>query len=505
MSLQEIRDNRVGDLVVDRTAELATLRGLLDRPGPTMALVTGRRRVGKTFLLNNTWPDEQTFYFVASEGTSTVNRRELLQAIARRFAIDLDPADYPSWRTVFRLLFELAAPHPLVIVLDEFQFLMGRKEGVPSHLAAIFDVHRDRRPFALVLCGSVVRTMAHLNAGDAPLYGRFTRVLTLEAFDYYDAAAMMPWASPRDCAIAYGAVGGTPRYLAALAGTRGVESAIASEVLAPSGDVRLQVETLVDQERGLRSQSEYKAILRAIGAGGTVANEIADWAGTQKGNATKVMLEKLVALGYVAGERNVDAKSNAPTRYRLADPALRFHHELVEMYRPELARYPAAEVWDAHVAAHIDGYMGRVFEGIAEQGYYRHGRRLGLPMVDTWGRWEGTVTHQRGTGVEPRSYEIDIVARLTDGRMMSGAVKWGDLGIGVHNKHLRELHLLAEAGHAWARAALAPGAPLLYVTGGEFSPDFVRRASEEGHPVVAWTLGDLYSGALRLAVSPNAG
>lgn len=460
-----------------------------------MALVTGRRRVGKTFLLNNTWPDSQTFYFVASEGTSTVNRRELLQAIVRRFGIDLDPADYPTWRTVFRLLLELEAPKPLVVVLDEFQFLIGKKEGAPSQLAAVFDVHRDRRPFVLVLCGSAVRTMEHLNAGDAPLYGRFSRVLKLAPFDYFDAAAMMPWPSARNCAIAYGAVGGTPRYLKALGGNRSVEAAIAAEVLAPSGDVRLQVETLIDQERGLRNQHEYKAILRAIGAGRTLANEIADWAGTEKGNSTKAMLEKLADLGYVAGERNFAAKSNAPIRYRLADNALRFHHELVELYRPELARYTASDVWQAHVAAHMNGYMGRVFEGVAEQAYYRHGQQLGLPMVDAWGRWEGVVTHRHGGKGEPRSYEIDIVARLTDGRMMTGAVKWGDLGIGVHNKHLRALEALADAGHGWAREALAPDAPLLYVTGGAFSEDFVARASEEGHPVVAWTIQDLYAGA----------
>lgn len=481
--------------LVDRAAERAALRQLLDRPGPTLALVTGRRRVGKTFLLNNSWPDAKVFYFVASEGTSTVNRRELLQAVARRFGIELDPADYPTWRTVFRLLFELESPRPLVVVLDEFQFLMGTKEGVASHLAAVFDVHRDPRPFVLVLCGSAVRTMEHLNAGDAPLYGRFGRVLRLQPFDYFDAAAMMPWAPLRDRAIAYGAVGGTPRYLKALRASRSVESAIADEVLAPSGDVRLQVETLIDQERGLRNQHEYKAILRAIGAGRTLANEIADWAGTEKGNSTRVMLEKLVDLGHVAAERNFGAKSNAPIRYHLADNALRFHHALVELYRPELAWYPAADVWRTHVRSHLGTYMGRVFEGMAEQAYYRHGLRLGLPMVEQWGRWEGAVPPRRRTALEPRSCEIDIVARLTDGRMMTGAVKWGDLGIGVHNKHLRELQVLADAGQEWARAALLPESPLLYVSGGVLSGDFATRAEEDGHPVVAWTLDDLYHGS----------
>ena len=82
---------------------------------------------------------------------------------------------------------------------------------------------------------------------------------------------------------------------------------------------------------------------------------------------------------------------------------------------------------------------------------------------------------------------------------MTGAVKWGDLGIGVHYKYLSELEVLADAGHAWAREALEPSAPFLYVTGGKFSENFSTRASEEGHSTMASTLRDLYEGAHRVA------
>ena len=101
-------------------------------------------------------------------------------------------------------------------MLDEFQYLMGTREGVPSQLNAIHDVHRDDRPFVLVLCGSAVRTMEQLNAGDAPLYGRFARTIRVEPFDYFDAAALVPASTHRERAMAYGIVGGTPRYLRAL-------------------------------------------------------------------------------------------------------------------------------------------------------------------------------------------------------------------------------------------------------------------------------------------------
>ena len=113
------------------------------------------------------------------------------------------------------MLYELRTPEPLVVILDEFQYLMGTKDGVPSQLNAIHDVHGDDRPFVLVLCGSAVRTMEHLNAGDARLCGRFAHTIRVEPFGYFDAAALAPVPSPRKRAIAYGIVGGTTRYLRA--------------------------------------------------------------------------------------------------------------------------------------------------------------------------------------------------------------------------------------------------------------------------------------------------
>jgi len=68
-------------------------------------------------------------------------------------------------------------------------------------------------------------------------------------------------------------------------------------------------------------------------------------------------------------------------------------------------------------------------------------------------------------------------------------------------KHLREPGLLADAGRAWAREALSPEAPLLYVTGGRISPNFKALAEQDGHPVITLTLDDLYHG-LTPAVVP---
>ena len=78
--------------------------------------------------------------------------------------------------------------------------------------------------------------------------------------------------------------------------------------------------------------------------------------------------------------------------------------------------------------------------------------------------------------------------------MLTGAITRGDLGLDVHAKHLRDIAVLADAGQSWAREALLPHAPLLYVTGGTLSTDFKARAEQDGHPVHTLTVQDLYHG-----------
>jgi hypothetical protein len=473
------------DPLVDREGPRRVLRELLTRPGPSVALVYGRRRVGKTFLLNHSWPADRTFYFVAAETTEAINRAELVAAIARRFGLPLSLEDFPTWRTVFRLLFELAAPDPLAVVLDEFQYLVDADPSIPSQLTAVLDVHRDRRPFVLALSGSVVRTMEQLAAGSAPLYGRLAASIALAPFDYLDAAAMMPFADPRTRATAYGIYGGTPQFLATWRAGRTLGEHVAHDVLAPGGAVRVQVESIIQQERGLRHTEGYRAILRAVGSGRTLLNDIAQFVDIPVGTGLRHMLQTLLDLGYLTAHRNHGAPRNAPWRYRLADPALRFHAAMVDRFRSELAHNDPLEVWHRWIAPDVDRYMGLVFEQIVEQAYHRRRATDGLPMVEHWGRWEGTDR----TGA---SREIDLVVQLTDGRMLTGAVKWGTLDVGVHQHHLRALHALADSGQRWAREAVDGRGPLLYVTGREFPPDFVARAEQDGHQVIAWTVQQLY-------------
>ncbi len=478
-------------LFVNRDAERRRLRELADSRRPHLALVTGRRRVGKTFLLTHTWEDRDYFLFTASATTPEINRQKLIEELARWSGEDLRPEDHPTWRSVFDVLFRLEREGPLLVVLDEFQYLGDGEAGaveVASELNAVWERPRADRPILIVLAGSAVGTMEALAAGGGPLYGRFTWQHQLQPFGYWHAAEMAPFESLRDRALTYGVFGGTPRYLAPVDVSRSFAQNVSELLLDRSGEVRLLIETALEQEEGLRDVPKYRAIVQAVASGKTERNEIAQHTGLTNDKGLRDKLGKLIELGYVEERKNIDAKKNDPVRYGVADAAFRFHQEFVERNRSILERLPAEQIWETAVAPYLDTYMGHEFERIAVQAYDRRAVGLGLPLVKEQGRWEGQDR-------ERKSVEIDIVSPLLGGGILTGEIKWykDPVTIAVHTYHLEKLQRMKDAGRKWAREALKHASPLLYVAAAGFEDGFQERAEEDGHPVTCWSLDDLYA------------
>lgn len=478
------------DLIIDRGGEQQRLRELLAREQQQLVLVYGRRRVGKTHLLGRAWQDTPSFYFTAAETTPTQNRKALLAAFAEWSGEPIHVEDYPTWRSVFRLLLDFRSPVPLAITLDEFQYLgedHRELKAVASELNAAWEMRRPPRPLVFVLAGSAVRTLEALNEGGSPLYGRFAWQCRLRPFNYWYAGELAGYTDARDRAYAYGIFGGTPRYLSAIDANRSVAANAMSLMLNPAGEVRELVRTALLQEQGLREIPKYVAILRAIGRGRTELNEIAQAAGLEPDTALRDKLDRLMELDYVHAGRNLGAKSNERFRYRVADPAFRFYYDFVAPLESVLATQDAAVVWERHIGPNLDTYMGLIFEGIVEEAYYRLQGELDLPLVREWGRWEG-VDRRR------QPLEIDIASTLMDKRVLTGAIKWhrGPVDVDVHTRHMDMLDRLSQAGVGWAHEAKKQASPLLYVAANGFTDRFVQAAKATRDEVYLWTLNDIF-------------
>lgn len=478
------------EIIVDREREQARLGALLESGEPRLVLMYGRRRVGKTYLLGRAWTGIRAFYFTAAETTPAQNREALLAAFAEWSGEAIHVEDYPTWRSVFRLLLDYASPEPLIITLDEFQYLGESPtalNGIASELNAVWEMRRTRRPLVLVLAGSAVRTLEALNEGGSPLYGRFAWQCQLRPFNYWFAGELAGFAEPRDRAYAYGIFGGIPRYLSAVDPGATLADNAVSLMLSPSGEVRELVQTALIQEQGLRDIPKYIAILRAVGKGRTGFNDIAQSAGLDADNALRDKLDRLSRLDYIRAGRNLGAKPREPFRYRVADPAFRFFYEFVAPLESALATQDPRRVWERHIAPNLDAYMGLVFETMAEEAYYRLQVKLDLPLVREWGRWEGVDRNRK-------SLEMDVASTLMDGRVLTGSIKWhrGLVDVAVHTAHLEMLDRLSQAGVSWAHTAKDPESPLLYVAANGFTERFIQAAQATRSQVYLWTLDDMF-------------
>lgn len=466
---------------------MAEIRALADRGSPSLALLYGRRRVGKTFLLGHALAGHHHFYYLAVDSTQAANRAELVRELARWTGEPLSEGDFPSWRTIFRFLVGLADEAPVVVVLDEVQYLLGGEDDFASNLVAIWDRELRDRPFTLVLCGSEVGVMERLQAGDSPLYGRINWSARLRPFDYFTAREMAPGLDLRDAAQAYGIFGGTPRYLSVLGDSKRLREPVIRSVLSPRGEVHLQLENLIDQEKGIREPAEYRAVLAAVASGRTRPNDIATAAGLEhRPQTVRRALGVLEDLGLVRRERNYGASPRTPWMSRVADNAVRFWYRFVHPNRSRLETGDVQRVWTAKVSPNLGTYMGGIFEGICHEAFVRLHNRWGLPGPHHWSRWEG---HDRGR----RSIEIDVVADLYDGAMLTGEFKWSsrEVDYDLHLHLVRDLEDLARSGMAWAKRALSPKGYHLYVSAAGFTVHFARRAAEHGR-VRLVGLEDLY-------------
>lgn len=481
--------------LIDRQREVDELREMAAAEGRQLALLYGRRRVGKTFLLTHAWDQEEVevLYFTASATSPEVNRRTLLREVSRWSQSELRPEDLPTWRTVFRRLFELKPRKPLVVIFDEFQYLGTEQKGmrnVASELNAIWESNLNREAGLLVvLSGSAIRSMEALESGGSPLFGRLDWRRKLEPFDYFDAAQMVPF-DHRDSVMTYAAFGGMPKYLAAVDGKRGWEQNVVDLLMSSDGEVRIQVETALQQEEGLRHPHKYRSILASVGLSRKNAGEIAAPLGRNSDSALKRMINRLVELEYLEGKRNFDAPANHPVRYRIADPAQRCYYGLVLPNESAIAASGADRVWSTRIKPQMwPQYVGaEVFEDIVRQAYMRWIDQQQVPAVDEWGRWEGRDRNRR-------SLEIDVVTRLLDGRMMTGAIKFRTrrTGAKVFIEHLEALRRLADSGYGWAHEAIEPDSVLLFVSSAGFKDSFWEVCEEySDYRIITRTLSDLY-------------
>jgi AAA+ ATPase superfamily predicted ATPase len=422
------------DPFYNRVLELAALDRAWKRHGAggQMLLLYGRRRLGKTFLLQRYFtagtrgnePEKPHCYFLAEQSTAATQRltlaRQLVAAMPAEGVATEEIA--VSWNALLRYASQQAQTRKksagrFALILDEFPYLIAQTPELPSILQAWWDREGVHSPLFVVLCGSQLSAMAALGQESAPLFGRFNAgVFHLDPLHYEDVACFYERSrhyGVKEKLLMYGVFGGIPRYHALVDTSRPPAEEIITLLMQPRAILENEVRFLLGSEQ-IRDPAPYNAILAAIAGGETKFNGIQQLIGVERG-ALSFSLRTLLELGWIRREFPFGEHSERRANYRVADPFLTFWYRFVAPLASDLQFSDPAAVYASHVAPRLADYMGwSVFEEICGQWLQRNAKqRLGLTvrqMARYWSR-DGRT-------------EIDLVAELQNGGFLFGECKW---------------------------------------------------------------------------------
>ena len=406
-------------MFVNRVSELALLEKHYNSGRAELFVLYGRRRVGKTELLAHFCEGKRHIFFVADQVPEQTSRANLSKAVNDvLFGPGQVSAVYNTWDDLLTTVARQAQDERLVVVLDEFPYLVAAYPPLASILQRIWDQSLKNGQIMLILNGSYIGMMEETVLGyKAPLYGRRTAQYLLEPLEFQDAQHFFPSYSPEDRLRAYAVYGGTPAYLQTIQREQSLEANILEGILERGSILYDEVRFILQQE--LRELRNYFAVLQAIASGNTRQNEIKQAAGLD--NITPY-LDTLQQLHLV--ERIVPVTETQPHKsrrglYRLKDNFLRFWFRFVLPNRSQLERGLKEMVFETSIYPEMDHFAAPIFEQACQQYFWRAGLGGRLPFTpkQIGGWWQA-------------NQEVDIVI-LGETQLMLVECKWRVRPVGL--------------------------------------------------------------------------
>ena len=401
---------------IGREQELADLNELYSQDKFQLFVLYGRRRVGKTTLLNEFCKDKDTIFYSAEQSNNKLNLEKFSSRVFNYYdENNLEP--FSSWTNALSYIDERQKSEKLVLVIDEFPYLVKKNKALLSELQHLIDHKLTKGNLFMILCGSYMGFMEKEVLGSkSPLFGRRTAQLHMKPFNYQTSSIFLDGFSDTLKLELYGAFGGTPLYLQQINPKENFEENIKRAYLKVTS--YLYEETLLLLRQEVQEPGVYSAIIEAIASGHTKANEISTKIGEDSAKCLKY-IKTLCELGILHKETPFGEKdSSRKTIYGISDFMFRFWYRYVFANRTLIETGAQQALWTKRIEPDYNSYMGLVFEKVCTDYLSVKNAKGELPILFTSiGRWWGTnpATHVQE--------EIDLIAN--DGKdYIFGECKW---------------------------------------------------------------------------------
>ncbi|HHW58050.1 MAG TPA: ATP-binding protein [Clostridia bacterium] len=404
-------------MFIGREYELETLNKLYNEDKFHFIVMYGRRRVGKTTLLTEFCKDKPSIFFVAEEYNDKIALESFSDKILSYFGLGGLVSRFESWEKAFLFLAQQAKDKRLVVVIDEFPYIVNSNKSIPSLLQNLIDHHLKDTKLFLIICGSSVSFIEkEVLSYKSPLYGRRTAQLVVEPFNFFESRKFFPNYNFENQVIAYGVLGGIPQYLNNFDNTKDVYENIKTKILDKASYLYEEPKLLLRQE--VREPALYNSIIEAIAGGSSKLNEISTKVGVDSDKCSKY-ISTLIDLKILEKITPVDLKEKSrKSIYKIKDNFFRFWYRFVFTNKALIEQELIDEVLENKIKPFLNEFIGEVYEEICMDYLKILNKNKKLPFIfEKIGKWWGNNPYKKC------EEEIDIVA-LDKNNIIFGECKW---------------------------------------------------------------------------------
>ena len=446
-------------MFIGREQELKFFEDKYTAPGGQLVVLYGRRRIGKTEILQKFCENKPHVFYSCRE----LSDEKQLAAFSARILKAGSPAAkylkvFEDWESAFASILELPTDgKKKLLIIDEFPYMCKGDPAIPSILQILWDENLKNQDVMIVLCGSAMSFIEKkILSEKKPLYGRATGIYKMNELPFDDAIKFFPNYSDEDKMLAYSILGGIPHYLRQFDPALPLRENIIKNVLTKGCTLYNEVEFLIRQE--LREPAFYNTVIEAIALGNTQLNDI--YMKTQLDKAKiSVYLKNLIELQILAREFSVLSSGKEQTTstrglYRITDNFFRFWFSFVVSNLSDLETGDAEGVFTFAVEPQFNDFASPVFETVCREFIRGKNRRGELPFrVSKLGRWWGklnqaTLTDTGKEKIVAVDTEIDILAACAGSKKyILSECKFRNSEMDIGNlEHLREKSSVAKKG-----------------------------------------------------------
>lgn len=371
-------------MFIGREREKEQLRGQFASPQKSAILVYGKRRIGKSTLIQEACKDfDGTVINHLCVKSSFEGNLELL---CRSIMLSLDLPPSLTFATIFDLFGFLKKQNKrILLILDEYQYLKESKKDreVDSMMQVIVDSLPEN--IKLVLCGSYISIMKELLEEENPLFGRFTLVLKLEEFNYLEAAQFAPALPVREKIKFYSVFGGSPYVLSNLDYEKTPEENIKSLLLNENSLFRTYIENVMIKE----IQKAYDIrILQVIGNGKKRFKEIASRLGLSETSLLDKQLKNLLLMETVAKVFPINKKDDKKkVFYVIKDNLMRFYFSFIFANQALISKFGTEVFFEKYVQPGLNTFISLRFENMVTQYFMLQAQKGKLPETEDFGTY----------------------------------------------------------------------------------------------------------------------